>query len=152
MKNTIYYRLIFILISTFILLFDQLAKLIININNKSLINRDFIFFHLDYVKNFGAAFNLFSGSRILLSLVSIIVTILLIFFILYKTKIAFVDLFGFSFILGGTFGNGIDRIIKGYVVDFIKLNFIEFPVFNIADISINIGFILIIFGFINNKK
>jgi len=147
-----YYRYIFILISTLILIFDQLSKLIISINNKSLINKDFIFFHLDYVKNFGAAFNLFSGSRILLSLVSIIVTILLIFFILYKTKIAFVDLFGFSFILGGTFGNGIDRIIKGYVVDFIKLNFIEFPVFNIADISINIGFILIIFGFINNKK
>ncbi len=152
MLKIIYYRFFFILISTIIVLTDQITKHIISVNQKSLINRNFIIISIDYVRNFGAAFNLFSGSRILLSLVSIIVTILLIFFILYKTKIAFVDLFGFSFILGGTFGNGIDRIIKGYVVDFIKLNFIEFPVFNIADISINIGLILIIFGFINNKK
>jgi signal peptidase II len=54
--------------------------------------------------------------------------------------------------LGGTIGNGIDRITKGYVIDFINLNFIDFPVFNIADISINIGFIFIIYGLIKNKR
>ena len=57
MKNITYHRFFFILISTFILIIDQLSKLVISINNKSLINKDFIFFQLDYVKNFGAAFN-----------------------------------------------------------------------------------------------
>ena len=152
MKNIIYYRFFFILISTFILLIDQLTKLIISINNKSLLNKDFIFFHLDYVKNFCAAFNLFSGSRIFLSLVSIIISILLIYFILFKKIISNIDLLSYSFILGGTLGNGVDRVIKGYVIDFINLNFIDFPVFNIADISINIGLIFIIYSFIKYKR
>ena len=62
------------------------------------------------------------------------------------------DLLSFSFVLGGTIGNGFDRITKGYVIDFINLNFIDFPIFNIADISINIGLILIIYGFIKYKR
>ena len=70
--------------------------------------------------------------------------VILIFLILY--------LFCYSFILAGTVGNGIDRIIRGYVIDFINLNFIDFPVFNIADISINIGLIFIIYGLIKNKR
>ena len=45
-----------------------------------------------------------------------------------------------------------DRILNGYVIDFINLNFINFPVFNIADISINIGFILILYSIFKNKR
>ena len=148
MKNIICHRFFFILISTFILIIDQLSKLVISINNKSLINKDFIFFQLDYVKNFGAAFNLFSGSRIFLSVVSIIISILLIYFILIKKIISNIELLSYSFILGGTLGNGIDRVTKGYVIDFININFVDFPVFNISDIAINIGLIFIIYGFI----
>ena len=148
----IYNRFYFILLSTIIFLTDQLVKYIISINSESIINNDYIFFSLDYVKNFGAAFNLFTGNRLFLSLVSIVVTLLLIYIILIKKKISVIDLFSYSFILGGTLGNGIDRITKGYVIDFINLNFIEFPVFNIADISINVGLIFFIYGFIKNKK
>ena len=139
-------RFNFIILSLLISLSDQFVKNIIYLNHNSLINNDFIFFSIDYVKNYGAAFNIFSGSRILLSTVSTIITFLLIYFILYKKNISNLDLFSYSFILGGTIGNGIDRIIKGYVIDFINLNFISFPVFNIADVSINIGLILIIYG------
>ena len=141
-------RFNFIILSLLISLSDQFVKNIIYLNHNSLINNDFIFFSIDYVKNYGAAFNIFSGSRILLSTVSTIITFLLIYFILYKKNISNLDLFSYSFILGGTIGNGIDRIIKGYVIDFINLNFISFPVFNIADISINIGLLLIIYGLI----
>ena len=145
-------RFYFILLSVLIIIFDQYTKNIININYKSLINNDLIFFSIDYVKNYGAAFNILSGSRIFLSTVSIIITLFLIYLILYKKNIRNIELFSYSFILGGTVGNGIDRIIKGYVIDFINLNFINFPVFNIADISINIGLIFIIYGLIKNKK
>jgi len=146
------YRFYFILISILIILSDQLTKYIINLNHTSLINNDLIFFSIDYVKNYGAAFNILSGSRIFLSTVSTIITLYLIYFILCKKNISNLNLFSYSLILAGTVGNGIDRIIKGYVIDFINLNFIDFPVFNIADISINVGLILIIYGLIKNKK
>ena len=71
---------------------------------------------------------------------------------LKRNNISKIDLFSYSFILGGSIGNGYDRISKGYVVDFINLNFIDFPIFNIADISINIGLIIIIYSFIKYKK
>ena len=96
--------------------------------------------------------NLFSGSRIFLSIVSIIISLFLIFFIINKKNISKIDLLSYSFILGGTLGNGIDRVTKGYVIELINLNFIDFPVFNIADISINIGLIIMIYGFIKVEK
>lgn len=151
MLNTKYRKFYFILISLIIILSDQYTKHIVN-KNQSLINKDLILFSLEYVKNFGAAFNLFSGSRIFLSIVSILITIILLYIILRENKISNIDLFSYSFILGGTVGNGIDRIIRGYVIDFINLNFINFPVFNIADISINIGVLIIIYSFIKNKR
>ena len=146
------YRFYFILISILIILSDQLTKYIINLNHTSLINNDLIFFSIDYVKNYGAAFNILSGSRIFLSTVSTIITLYLIYFILCKKNISNLNLLSYSLILAGTVGNGIDRIIKGYVIDFINLNFIDFPVFNIADISINIGLIFIIFGLIKYNR
>tara|TARA_Y100000746_G_C15108912_1_gene287598 strand:- start:49 stop:519 length:471 start_codon:yes stop_codon:yes gene_type:complete len=152
MINKIYKRFYFIFISIFVIITDQLTKYLINENFKSLINKDLKIFSLAYVKNFGAAFNIFSGSRIFLSMVSIIITIVILYLILNKNNICKIDLLSYSFILGGTVGNGIDRITKGYVIDFIKLNFINFPVFNIADVSINIGLVLIIYSFIRYKR
>jgi len=87
----------------------------------------------------------------LLSLISIIFSILLIYLIFRKNNLNLFDLYSYSFILGGTIGNGIDRIFRGFVVDFINLNIINFPVFNIADISINIGFILLLYSFFKNN-
>ena len=145
-------RFNFILLSILIVLSDQITKNIINIYHKSLINNDLIIFSIDYVKNYGAAFNILSGNRFLLSIVSAIITIVLLYFIFNKKNLNNLDLYSYSFILGGTIGNGIDRIAKGYVIDFINLKFINFPVFNIADISINIGLMFIIYGIIKNKK
>ena len=108
-------------------------------------------FRLDFVKNYGAAFNILSGSRVFLSFISITFSILLIYLILRKNNSNFIDLYSYSFILGGTIGNGIDRILKGYVIDFINLNIINFPVFNIADISINVGFIFLFYRIFKNK-
>ena len=152
MINNDYKRFYYILISLIIILTDQLTKYIINNNYKLLVNKDLLLFKLDYVKNFGAAFNLFSGNRIFLSILSLTITIILICIILNKKDLNNIELLSFSFVLGGTIGNGIDRIIKGYVIDFINLNLINFPVFNVADISINIGLIIFIYGFIKYKK
>ena len=139
-------------LSIFIVFIDQFTKYLMFYNKKLFINKDFLLFKLDFVKNYGAAFNILSGSRIFLSLISIIFSILLIYLIFRKNTLNSFDLYAYSFILGGTIGNGIDRIYKGFVVDFINLNFINFPVFNIADISINVGFILLIYNIFKNNR
>ena len=145
-------RLYFLSISFFIILFDQFTKYLMFYNYKVLLNKDFLLFRLDFVKNYGAAFNLLSGNRIFLSFISIIFSLLLTFLILRKNTSKAIDLYSYSFILGGTIGNGIDRILNGFVIDFINLNIINFPVFNIADISINIGFIFLLYSIFKNKR
>ncbi len=145
-------KLYFLFLSIFIVLIDQFTKYLMFNNNKLFINKDFILFKLDFVKNYGAAFNIFSGSRIFLSLISIFFSILLIYLIFRKNTFNTYDLLSYSFILGGTIGNGIDRIYKGFVVDFINLNIINFPVFNIADITINIGFIFLLYNIFKKES
>ena len=145
-------KLYFVSLSIFIVLIDQFTKYLMFYNKKLFINKDFLLFKLDFVKNYGAAFNILSGSRVILSLISIFFSILLIYLIFRKNTLNSIDLYSYSFILGGTIGNGIDRIYKGFVVDFINLNIINFPVFNIADISINIGFIFLLYSIFKNKR
>jgi len=152
MINKIQTKIYFLSLSIFIVLIDQFTKYLMFNNYKIFINKDFLLFRLDFVKNYGAAFNIFSGSRIFLSFISIIFSILLIYLILRKNTLNSFDLYSYSFILGGTVGNGIDRIYRGFVVDFINLNIINFPVFNIADISINIGFIILLYNIFKNKR
>ena len=152
MINKIQTKLYFISLSIFIVLIDQFTKYLMFYNKKLFINKDFLLFKLDFVKNYGAAFNIFSGSRIFLSLISIIFSILLIYLILRKKTLNQFELFSYSFILGGTIGNGIDRILKGFVIDFINLNIINFPVFNIADVAINIGFVFLLFNIFKNNR
>ena len=152
MINKIQTKLYFLFLSIFIVLLDQFTKNLMFYNHKIFINKDFLLFKIDFVKNYGAAFNILSGSRVFLSLISIIFSILLIYLILRKNTLNRFDYYSFSFILGGTIGNGIDRILKGYVIDFINLNFINFPVFNIADISINIGFIFLLYSIFKKNR
>ena len=152
MINKIQTKLYFLSFSIFIILIDQITKYLMFYNYKIYLNKDFILFKLDFVKNYGAAFNIFSGNRIFLSFISIIFSILLIYFIIRKNTFNSSDLYSYSFILGGTIGNGIDRILRGFVIDFINLNFINFPIFNVADISINIGFIFLLYRIYKNNK
>ena len=152
MINKIQIKIYYLSLSIFIVLIDQFTKYLMFNNTKIFINKDFLLFKLDFVKNYGAAFNILSGSRIFLSLISILFSILLIYLIFRKNTLNTFDLYSYSFILGGTIGNGIDRIYKGFVIDFINLNIINFPVFNIADISINIGFIFLLYNIFKNNR
>jgi len=152
MINNIQTKLYFLSLSIFIIIIDQFTKYLIFFNYELVTNKDYLLFRLDFVKNYGAAFNIFSGNRIFLSFISVIFSILITYLILKKRTLNSIDLYTYSFILGGTIGNGIDRILRGYVIDFINLNIINFPVFNIADISINIGFILLFYSLFKNKQ
>ena len=152
MNKKIQTKLYFLSISIFIVLLDQFTKYLIFNNYKLFVNKDLLLFKLDFVKNYGAAFSILSGSRVFLSIISIIFSIILFYLILRKNNQDILELFAYSLILGGTIGNGIDRIIKGFVIDFINLKMIDFPVFNVADVSINIGFILILYSIFKNNS
>ena len=145
-------KLYYLSLTIFVILIDQITKYIIFYNNKKFLDKNFLLLKIDFVKNYGAAFNLFSGSRIFLSIVSIIFSIILFYLIFKKSSTNRIELYSYSLILGGAISNGIDRIFKGFVIDFINLNFVNFPVFNIADISINIGFLLVIYIIFKNNR
>ena len=101
MINKIPKKLYFLCLSIFIILIDQVSKFIIFYNYKTVINKNFLLFRLDFVKNYGAAFNILSGSRVFLSLISIFFSILLIYLIFRKNTLNSFDLYSYSFILGG---------------------------------------------------
>ena len=146
-NNKINYLVLICLFS----ILDQLTKIYINYNFNRLINKDLFIFTIDYVHNYGAAFNIFSGNRLFLSFISIISTVIL-FYLIFISENNYINKYGFSFILAGSIGNGIDRILNGFVIDFIKIKFIDFPVFNIADIVINIGVIILIISYFGYKN
>lgn len=101
-------------------------------------------FHLTYVRNTGAAFSLFSDNGWWLRWLSLGVSIGLMALAWYGPKMNRWEQSGYGFILGGALGNGIDRFIAGYVVDFLDFRLIRFPVFNLADVFINVGIICLL--------
>tara|TARA_B100000212_G_C27132604_1_gene429827 strand:- start:4 stop:459 length:456 start_codon:yes stop_codon:yes gene_type:complete len=151
MKIQLNNRINYLFLISFFCIIDQLTKIYVNFNLHKLLNRDLLVFTIDYVRNYGAAFNIFSGSRLFLSFISIISTIILSYFIFINDN-NLINKYGLSFILAGSIGNGIDRILNGYVIDFIKIKFIDFPVFNIADIAINIGVLILIISYFRYKN
>ena len=128
---------------------DQLTKYLFT-NKKIIIIKDLL--SISYCKNYGAAWSLFNHRVSGLILVSIVILIFLIkykqsFILNVRNKIAF------GLVFGGLFGNLIDRIIHGFVKDFISaiiFNY-HFPVFNIADIAIVIGMILILIAVLKKE-
>ena len=151
MKIYLNNKINYIFIIVFFSIIDQLSKIYINYNFHKLLNKDIVIFTIDYVRNYGAAFNILSGSRLFLTLINIISTIILSYFIFISDN-KVINKYGLSFILAGSIGNGIDRILNGFVIDFIKIKFIDFPVFNIADIVINIGVLILIISYFRFKS
>ncbi|HIK11440.1 MAG TPA: lipoprotein signal peptidase [Oscillatoriaceae cyanobacterium M33_DOE_052] len=100
-------------------------------------------FHFTYVTNTGAAFSMFQGS-IWLRWLSLVVSLGLMAMAYFGPRLHHWEQLAYGLILGGALGNGIDRFLFGYVVDFLDFRLIRFPVFNLADVSINIGIICLL--------
>lgn len=105
-------------------------------------------FHFTYVTNSGAAFSFFEGGAGWLRWLSLLVSLGLMAFAWWGEKLSLIEQWGYGFILAGALGNGIDRFLFGYVVDFLDFRLIRFPIFNLADVCINLGiFCLLIASF-----
>ena len=106
-------------------------------------------FDFRLVHNTGGAWGIFSGSTVVLGVFAVIVCVIAGGYALIKAKeLNWLEVIGFALVVAGGIGNAIDRFTLGYVVDFINLDFMSFPVFNIADIGVTCGFVLIIAGLV----
>lgn len=125
-----------------IILLDQLSKLLIIDKSINLIPNILSF---TYTQNTGVAFGLIDNNLIFVILFNIVILGIIIKFLKENNEnIDFVVLVSLILILSGGVGNLMDRLLRGYVVDFIKLEFINFPVFNLADISVTVGVLILI--------
>lgn len=103
-------------------------------------------FHLTYVRNTGAAFNLFEGMSMFLQAVTFFALIFAVWFMEKHLDRHWSLLLSMILIISGGMGNFIDRVMKGFVTDVFDFRF--FPVFNIADIAICVGcFFLVLYTF-----
>lgn len=143
--------LYFVLALVFAVL-DQIVKFVvvqhISLGEEvSFIPGVFSFLH---IRNTGAAWSMFEGQMWFFTIITI-VALAVVGYLLFRYWQTNGWLFslGLSLILGGTLGNYLDRIRLGYVVDMFKLDFINFPIFNLADIELTVGvgliFIYILF-------
>ena len=99
-------------------------------------------FHFTYHQNTGGAFSIFEGHPYLLAGVSVALICVAVWYVIRKKPQSHLLLLSLSMIVAGGTGNIIDRITKGYVVDFLDFCLIKFPVFNVADIFVCIGMTL----------
>ena len=94
-------------------------------------------FHLTYVQNFGAAFSILQGHKWLFVLVFVVFLAMIVWGIRKELlPFARAELWFLAAIVGGGLGNILDRLFRGFVVDMIAVDFIDFPVFNLADAAI----------------
>ena len=126
---------------------DQITKYLVVANIPLYADVPFLpgIVELTYVQNTGAAFSMLEGMRWLFFVIFIVLTVLILVEY-FKRPMPFTKLerWCIAAIYGGGLGNMIDRVRLGYVVDMIKTEFIEFPVFNVADCFITCGCILLI--------
>lgn len=103
-------------------------------------------------KNTGAAFSIFHNGNLLLGIFSFFVSVGIVFFVFKKIKIfSKPELYSITMLLAGVSSNMLERFVDGYVTDYFRLKFVDFPIFNVADVFINVAVVLILFFFLSKK-
>ena len=137
--------------ATLVVLLDQISKLIaVKSLSEGPVEIIKGIFYLTLTYNTGAAFGIFKDQTILFIIISSIAVIGILVYIYFDKSTVYIGKLGFSFILGGAFGNLIDRLRFGYVIDF--FDFKVWPVFNIADSAITIGAALLMISLLLQKR
>lgn len=153
-----------LVVTAILVVIDQITKYIALSSLKPIGSMSFIkgFMDFTFVENRGAAFGILEGQRWFFVVATIVISAVIIYAFVKmpkKNEYKYMKL-ALVLILAGAFGNVIDRLFRGYVVDFFEFTFIDWPVFNVADIYVVVG--TIIFAFLilfvikdepkNNKK
>lgn len=134
---------------------DQITKMLVE--NKLSLGESTVgikgLFNITYVRNQGAAFGIMDGKTVFLLIVTLAIFAFAVFYIIkYRPQNKWL-MWSVVGVLAGGAGNFIDRIVFGYVRDFIDLCFMRFPVFNIADCCVTLGaFSLALYIFIGEYR
>ena len=134
-------------VAAILLIFDQLIKLLVR-SKVSLMEEISVipgFFSIYHLENTGGAFSIFSGATIVLIVLSVLVLAFIHCYVITDEKMTKWRIFGLGIVIGGIVGNLVDRLLYGAVVDYLSFNIFgyEFPVFNLADVGITIGFLIL---------
>ena len=144
----------YILISALLVGLDQWSKYL-TVQNISLgETKEFIpgFLSLTHLRNTGAAWSLLEGKMIFFYVITVIVSVVIIYLLIKNYKKSIWYSVGLSFVLAGAIGNFIDRVRLGYVVDMLQTDFMNFPIFNVADSTLVVGVICIFIYLILDEK
>ncbi len=142
-------------ITCIILIIDQILKNIIK--TKMSLNQEIVliknFFSINYLKNTGAAFSILTNQTFILIIISFIIIFVLDRLLTKEKNLNNISVISIGLILGGIFGNLLDRIIYKGVIDYLsfKIFSYDFPVFNLADIAITIGTLLLLFNMVKEE-
>ncbi len=141
-----------------------IISLLLDIGSKFLVSRIFIlnesktiidnFLNITYVRNTGAAWSILDDNTWIVTVISLLIIIGIIYYV-YRNRVSKKILkIGYGLILGGAIGNFIDRIVYGYVIDFIDIDIFgwNYPIFNLADMFIVVGVILVMIDAWRCKK
>ncbi len=135
-----------IILAVFLLIADQVTKYIALMRLKPVGSVTFIdgFMDFTFVENRGAAFGILNGKTWLLLIMAAVICIVIVIAMIKMPNTKEYKWLKWSLILilAGAIGNVIDRLFRGYVVDFFEFTFIEWPVFNMADIYVVVGTIV----------
>lgn len=147
-----------LILTALIILADQLTKFAaikyLKGQQPIVLIKNFLSFH--YTENAGAAFGILQQKRMLFIIITTIFLIAITFYLIKNyNELSLITKIGVSILLGGAIGNYIDRVRYGYVVDFISVKLTrtyDFPVFNIADMAIVLGTIIIVYVVMFDKQ
>lgn len=143
-------------INAIVIIIDIFTKLLVTtkLKENDLISIIPNFFSIYFVKNTGAAFSILQDSTIFLVILSALIIVVLDRFIKKEKNMPRLQKLSFGLVMGGIFGNMIDRIINHSVTDFISFRIFNynFPVFNIADIGITVGACLLVISILIEEK
>ena len=145
---------VYFLISALLVGLDQWSKYL-TVQNISLgETKEFIpgFLSLPHLRNTGAAWSLLEGKMIFFYVITVIVSVVIIYLLIKNYKKSIWYSVGLSFVLAGAIGNFIDRVRLGYVVDMLQTDFMNFPIFNVADSTLVVGVICIFIYLILDEK
>lgn len=144
----------FFVINIILITIDQIFKYYILINKENLPNNiinDVLNF--TYCENRGIAFGIGQGGAKIFALITLLIIIVALIYIAFKfNKLKGLTVFGIALVISGGIGNLIDRLFRGYVIDYIDFSeIVDFPIFNFADICIVVGVIIIGISYLKNE-
>ena len=144
----------FFVINIILITIDQIFKYYILINKENLPNNIINgVLNFTYCENRGIAFGIGQGGAKIFALMTLLMIIVALIYIAFKfNKLKGLTVFGIALVISGGIGNLIDRLFRGYVIDYIDFSeIVDFPIFNFADICIVVGVIIIGISYLKNE-